>query len=224
MDAHPLGGILRYFESVPDPRRNNASYSLAQLLTLTLMGVLCRCEDYEDIADWVHLRRDWLTDLLGLPPGRTPCAKTFERLFCRLQPRPLLDCFIRLTDALAERQPGRLVAMTARRCGARSTTPTARCRSIWSTPGTKPTACCWVRSPWTRRATKSPRSRPCWSFWTWRERSSASTRCTACRRQRRRSWTVTRTTCWPSKTTSDGSLRTSSSSSKTPSRWTIRAC
>lgn len=47
MDVHPLGGVLRYFDTVPDPRRFNVTYTLSQLLTCTLMAVLCRCDDYE---------------------------------------------------------------------------------------------------------------------------------------------------------------------------------
>lgn len=111
MDVHPLGGVLRYFEAVPDPRRFNVTYTLAQLLTCTLMAVLCRCDDYEEIAYWVAARRMWLAEVLGLPADRTPCRKTFERLFRRLEPKALQQCFIELTTRLAEASEGRLVAI-----------------------------------------------------------------------------------------------------------------
>jgi len=111
MDVHPLGGMLRQFKAVPDPRRFNVTYTLPQLLTCTLLAVLCRCDDYEEIAGWVAARHDWLVDILGLPADRTPCRKTFERLYRRLDPAALSRCFIELTEQLAEASQGRLIAI-----------------------------------------------------------------------------------------------------------------
>jgi len=111
MDVHPLGGVLRYLETVPDPRRFNVTYTLPQLLTCTLMAVLCRCDDYEEIAGWVAARHGWLVEVLGLPADRTPCRKTFERLFRRLDPVALGRCFVELTARLAEASQGRLIAI-----------------------------------------------------------------------------------------------------------------
>lgn len=53
MDVNPLGDMLRHFQTVADPRRFKVTYTLPQLLTCTLMAVLCRCDDYEEIADRV---------------------------------------------------------------------------------------------------------------------------------------------------------------------------
>lgn len=111
MDVHPLGGMLRQFKAVPDPRRFNVTYTLPQLLTCTLLAVLCRCDDYEEIASWVAARHDWLIDILGLPADRTPCRKTFERLYRRLDPAALGRCFIELTEQLANASQGRLIAI-----------------------------------------------------------------------------------------------------------------
>lgn len=111
MDVHPLGGVLRDLEAVPDPRRFNVTYTLPQLLTCTLLAVLCRCDDYEEIAGWVAARHAWLIEVLGLPADRTPCRKTFERLFRRMDPAALTGCFIELTTRLAEASAGRLIAI-----------------------------------------------------------------------------------------------------------------
>jgi len=111
MDVHPLGGMLRHFQAVADPRRFNVTYTLPQLLTCTLLAVLCRCDDYEEIAGWVAARHDWLVEVLGLPADRTPCRKTFERLFRRLDPAALSRCFIELTEQLAKATDGRLIAI-----------------------------------------------------------------------------------------------------------------
>lgn len=111
MDVQPLGGLLRDFAAVPDPRRFNVTYTLPQLLTCTLLAVLCRCDDYEEIASWVVARHDWLVEVLGLPEDRSPCRKTFERLFRRLEPQALQRCFIELTARLAQASEGRLIAI-----------------------------------------------------------------------------------------------------------------
>ena len=111
MDVSRLGGVVRYFDQVPDPRRFNTTYTLTQMLTMTLLAMLCRCDDYEEIADFVEARRDWLGELLDLPAGRTPCRKTFERVLGMLEPEALQACFDELTATLAEAHPGRLVAI-----------------------------------------------------------------------------------------------------------------
>lgn len=111
MDVNPLGDMLRQFQTVADPRRFNVTYTLPQLLTCTLMAVLCRCDDYEEIAGWVAARHDWLVEVLGMPADRTPCRKTFERLFRRLDPAALGRCFIELTEQLAKATDGRLIAI-----------------------------------------------------------------------------------------------------------------
>jgi predicted transposase YbfD/YdcC len=48
---------------------------------------------------------------VGLPADRTPCRKTFERLFRRLDPQALGRCFIELTARLAQATQGRLIAI-----------------------------------------------------------------------------------------------------------------
>lgn len=111
MDVHALGGMLRHLDTIDDPRRHNVTYTLAQLLSCTLMAVLCRCDDYEEIAAWVALRHDWLVKVLGMPEGRTPCRKTFERLLRRLDPVALSKCFVALTQRLADASQGRLIAI-----------------------------------------------------------------------------------------------------------------
>lgn len=111
MDVQRLGGVVRYLDQVPDPRRFNKTYTVAQLLIMTLLATLCRCDDYEEIAGFVAARRDWLGELLDLPEGRTPCRKTFERVLGMLDPEALQACFVRLTEALAQRSTGRLVAI-----------------------------------------------------------------------------------------------------------------
>ena len=115
MDVKPSRGLLRYFHHVPDPRAANVSFSLPSLLAMTLLAVLCRCDDYDEIACWCGERADWLATFLDLPEGeqgpRTPHADTFERVFRRIRPTALERAFIAFTEGLAEASAGRLVAI-----------------------------------------------------------------------------------------------------------------
>lgn len=115
MDANASRDLLRYFEQLPDPRAGNVSFSLPSLLVMTLLAVLCRCEDYDEIACWAEQRADWLSNFLELPARedqpRTPHADTFERLFRRLKPAALERVFIDLTQGVAQASEGRLVAI-----------------------------------------------------------------------------------------------------------------
>ena len=111
MDVNPLDAVLRHFADLDDPRRHNVVYSLPQLLTLVLMAGLAGADDYDAVADWVGHRLDWLGDLLGLPDHRRPHASTFERVLRRLEPGPLQQHFIALTQKFAQASGGRLVAI-----------------------------------------------------------------------------------------------------------------
>lgn len=109
MDVNPLDAVLRHFSELDDPRRHNVVYSLPQLLTLMLMAALAGADDYDQVADWVGHRLDWLREVLGLPDDRRPHASTFERVFRRLEPQPLQRQFIALTQQFARATAGRLV-------------------------------------------------------------------------------------------------------------------
>jgi len=83
----------------------------------SLLAVLCRCDDYEDIADWAAARAQWLATFLDLPADehgparRMPHADTFERLFRRTRPVASQRAFIAFTQGLAEASAGRLIAI-----------------------------------------------------------------------------------------------------------------
>ena len=116
MDVKPsCGCLLRTFDRIPDPRAANVSFSLTSLLSMTLLAVLCRCDDYDEIACWCEQRVEWLAEFLDLPTGerarRTPHADTFERIFRRIDPKALQEAFIAFTAGVAEASNGRLIAL-----------------------------------------------------------------------------------------------------------------
>lgn len=110
MDVEALRGPVRYLAQVEDPRADNVTYRLIDLLLIVLMAVLCRAEDYEEIADWAEQRADWLATFLHLPKG-TPCAMTFERILRRINPQALEQALVAMTGELAQATEGRLIAI-----------------------------------------------------------------------------------------------------------------
>ena len=110
MDVDASRGLLRYLAQVPDPRARNISHRLYNLLVISLLAVLCRCEDYVEIADWAQANEPWLATFLDLAHG-TPSHDTFDRVFARLDPMALERCFLAFTQAVQESSEGRLLAV-----------------------------------------------------------------------------------------------------------------
>jgi predicted transposase YbfD/YdcC len=110
MDVDARACLMRYFEQVTDPRARNVSHRLADMLAITLMAVMSRCDDWEEIADWGKAHEPWLKTFLALPHG-IPSHDTFDRLFARLDPVELERCFVAFTAAAAKASGGRLIAI-----------------------------------------------------------------------------------------------------------------
>jgi predicted transposase YbfD/YdcC len=113
MDKQASRDLLRYLEEIPDPRAANVSFALSSLLAMAVLGVLCRCDDFDEIAFWAEQRADWLAEFLPLPRDergvRTPHAATLERVFRRIRPAALERTLIAFTAGMAESVAGRQV-------------------------------------------------------------------------------------------------------------------
>lgn len=110
MDANATALFLRLFDGLPDPRRHNVRHLFTDILTLAVLGILCRADDWTDVVAWATASLPWLKTFLALPHG-IPCADTFGRVFARINPAAFEACFIRWTKDLAAATEGRLVAI-----------------------------------------------------------------------------------------------------------------
>jgi predicted transposase YbfD/YdcC len=110
MDAQATAPFLRHFRDLPDPRRHNVRHVFADILTIAILGVLCTCDDWDDVVVWATARRDWLGTFLALPNG-IPCADTFARVFARLDPDAFERRFVAWTADLATAMRGEIVAV-----------------------------------------------------------------------------------------------------------------
>jgi predicted transposase YbfD/YdcC len=117
MDARATMGLLRFFREVPDDRAANVSHSLANVISIAIMAVLCGVEGWAGVEAWGLMRLDWLKTFLDLPHG-IPSHDTFERIFGFLDPLEFEKCFQEWAGRLAQNSGGVFVAVdgkTARR-------------------------------------------------------------------------------------------------------------
>jgi predicted transposase YbfD/YdcC len=117
MDARATTGLLRFFRILSDRRRDNVSHSLANILSIAIMAVLCGVEGWAGVEAWGLAHAGWLKTFLDLPHG-IPSHDTFGRVFARLDPLKFEECFQAWTAQLCQSGSGLFVAVdgkTARR-------------------------------------------------------------------------------------------------------------
>jgi predicted transposase YbfD/YdcC len=111
--------IGSYFESLSDPRHTrNRKHLLADIVVITVCGILCGSDGPTAIHRWADNRRDWLEQFLSLPNG-IPSRDCIRRLLMALKPEAFQGCF---QDWLAHAiqtdnsGPKRLIAIDGKTC------------------------------------------------------------------------------------------------------------
>jgi predicted transposase YbfD/YdcC len=85
--------IVRYFESLPDPRHErNRRHLLVDVIAIAVCGVIAGCSGPTHIAQWAKAKVDWLKQLLELPNG-LPSRDCLRRVLCTLKPEAFQQCF-----------------------------------------------------------------------------------------------------------------------------------
>jgi len=101
MAQRPLA-ITRYFGKLKDPRiKRRRKHLLLDIVAIAICGVICGCDDWQQIVTFGRSRIDWLRRFLRLPHG-IPSHDTFERVFDRLDPQAFQACFRAWMQALQE--------------------------------------------------------------------------------------------------------------------------
>lgn len=112
MDAQATAVSLRpfldSFLGLKDPRRHNVRHVFTDILTIAVLAVLCKSDDWVEVVEWAVAQRDWLATFLTLPHG-IPSADTFRRVFARVDPAGFERCFNAWAAALAGCLEGKLV-------------------------------------------------------------------------------------------------------------------
>lgn len=79
--------LIKALEKVPDFRHSRGKrYSLASILTLACIAIMCGYRSYSAIAEWGrnYNGNNELLLLLGFTKATTPCAATFHTIFCHI--------------------------------------------------------------------------------------------------------------------------------------------
>lgn len=108
MDAQATVVCSRPFLDLQDPRRHNVRHVFTDILTIAILAVLCKSDDWADVVEWARAQRPWLKTFLALPHG-IPSADTFRRVFARIDPAGFERRFAAWTAALAGTLEGKLV-------------------------------------------------------------------------------------------------------------------
>src|SRR5213082_2810720 len=98
----PALAITKHFRKLIDPRLNRRKrHLLIDIITIAICGVICGCDDWQQIAVFGKYRQAWLEQFLTLPNG-IPSHDTFERVFDRLDPATFQQCFRSWMRALSD--------------------------------------------------------------------------------------------------------------------------
>jgi predicted transposase YbfD/YdcC len=110
MDATAAAGFLRVFHDLPDPRADHARHKLHDILVMAVMGVICGCDGWVQVALFGRTKEEWLRTFLDLPGG-IPSHDTFRRVFSILDPAAFERCFMAWMAAVVDVCGGKLIAI-----------------------------------------------------------------------------------------------------------------
>jgi predicted transposase YbfD/YdcC len=97
-----VGGIIRHFEEMDDPRSEvNRHHLLGDIIVISILGVLAGADGPLAIAQWAGTQEPWLKGHLRLPHG-VPSRDTISRVLKALKPSAFQQCFAAWLTSLQE--------------------------------------------------------------------------------------------------------------------------
>jgi len=105
-EAGQTTAFLDHFSALRDPRqKGKVLYPLAEMMLLTLCGVLALADDFVEIARWGRMNLDVLRRFLPFARG-IPSHDALNDLFNALDPEAFRDSFMAWADSLRAAAPG----------------------------------------------------------------------------------------------------------------------
>jgi hypothetical protein len=100
MKLKPKTKLVEHFSELEDPRiERTKRHKLIDIVTITLLGVICGADSWVAIESFGQAKLKWLKRILELPNG-IPSHDTIARLFARLNPEQLQQCFMEWVRSL----------------------------------------------------------------------------------------------------------------------------
>ena len=93
--------VVTCFSTMKDPRARlgRCYHNFLDIIVIGVCGVICGCDNWEQIGKFAEHRRPWLERFLKLPHG-IPSYHTIKRVFGFLDPQAFQRCFVDWTQAL----------------------------------------------------------------------------------------------------------------------------
>lgn len=111
MGQHSICSLTGHFSILIDPRVNRTrEHELIEVLIIGLCCIICGGESFYDMEHFGNAKLDWFKTFLKLRNG-VPSHDTFNRVFCALDPRQFLECFLSWTQSVRAAIPGEIVAL-----------------------------------------------------------------------------------------------------------------
>lgn len=111
MTKSSVANLKSHFISLHDPRAaHSIDHLLIDILLITICAVICGAESWVDIENYGLAKESWLRTFLELPNG-IPSHDTFERLFARLRPEELQQCFLNWVQSVFQITDGQVIAI-----------------------------------------------------------------------------------------------------------------
>jgi predicted transposase YbfD/YdcC len=110
--------IMMHFSLLPDPRKaRNQLYSLHDIISTSILAMLCGQDDYMGFSLWTQMNLDWLQSVNICKYG-APSHDTYERFFAFLNPHSFRTCFMQWTQSIAQAFGGSSIAIDGKTlCG-----------------------------------------------------------------------------------------------------------
>ena len=94
--------LINHFEILEDPRDiRGKKHNLVNILIMTVYGILCGYTDFENMADFLEVHKEYFIDLLSLENG-IPSHDTFSRVFAMIDAKKFLEIFINWIKEIVE--------------------------------------------------------------------------------------------------------------------------
>jgi predicted transposase YbfD/YdcC len=111
--------FISFFSELEDPRVDNENkrHLLIDIVTISICGVICKCESWDDIADYGEAREEFFKTFLELPNG-IPSHDTFRRVFTLINPIKFNECFAEWAKCIGEKVSKEVIAIDGKTaCG-----------------------------------------------------------------------------------------------------------
>ena len=111
MKLQPKKSIYEYFSELEDPRVDRTKrHKLIDIIIITICAVICGADTWIDIESYGESKSEWLKSFLELPNG-IPSHDTFARVFARLDPEQLQQCFLSWIKSVSQITEGEIIAI-----------------------------------------------------------------------------------------------------------------